>query len=189
MKGENKKDRINGLIAEIEAWSNGCPIPLIHHLDMPEDRSEKNWEAEGKRLADEVESLAGELVKDRDVAADLFGLAATLRGGQPDDPGAMGLLKKLSPKLRVIALAKPDRSNDAPYDDLVTLEQVAGLTGLRKRSLERYLQDGKICKPDRPGGGGRSNLWYYQRIKPDLEGITTHALPEKFPGTAFSAEQ
>lgn len=67
--------------------------------------------------------------------------------------------------------------------ELVTLDQVAPLTGLSKRTLERYVQDGRIPQPDVPGGGGRAHKWYWNAIGPALSKVTNKPLPDRFPGS------
>lgn len=47
-------------------------------------------------------------------------------------------------------------------DKLVTLDQVAPLVGKKKRTLERYLSDGKLPEPDFRGGGGKAHKWYWR---------------------------
>jgi predicted DNA-binding transcriptional regulator AlpA len=70
-------------------------------------------------------------------------------------------------------------------DDLVTLDQVAHLAGLSKRSLERYLSDGAIPDPDVRGGGGKANKWYWSNIREPLSKIAQRPLPDRFPGSRF----
>lgn len=53
-------------------------------------------------------------------------------------------------------------------DDLVTLNQVHPLTGLAKRTLERYVQNGKLPLPDFRGGEGKSQKWYWRTLRPTL---------------------
>jgi hypothetical protein len=91
-------------------------------------------------------------------------------------------------------LGKPDRDSDelsseshdpdsAIIDDLVTLDQVAPLTGLSKRTLERYLREGKLPDPDIRGGGGKSNKWFWGAFRVPLSKIASRTLPVKFPGS------
>jgi len=65
----------------------------------------------------------------------------------------------------------------------VTLNQVCPLAGITKRTLERYLQDGKLPPPDVPGGLGRANKWYWNSLRKSLEAVAKKPLPEKFPGS------
>lgn len=79
-------------------------------------------------------------------------------------------------------LEKSESLPVVPIDMLVTLSQVAPLTGLEKRTLERYLKDEKLPPPDFRGGGGRASKWYWSRIRPALNGLINRILPDQFPG-------
>jgi hypothetical protein len=68
-------------------------------------------------------------------------------------------------------------------DDLVTLSQVAPLTGLTKRTLERYLSRQELPEPDFRGGDGKSHKWHWKNLRPALEKIAQKNLPERFPGS------
>ena len=68
-------------------------------------------------------------------------------------------------------------------DELVTLSQVEPLTGRKRRTLERYVKDGKIRSADFPGGGGKASYWYWHHIREDLNKITNRELPMRFPGS------
>lgn len=72
-------------------------------------------------------------------------------------------------------------------DDLVTLSQVAPLTGRCKRTLETYLRNGKLPKPDVPGGQGKPHRWYWRNIKPQLNKLANRVLPNRFPGSQIIA--
>lgn len=65
--------------------------------------------------------------------------------------------------------------------DLVTLSQVAPLTGRSKRTLERYLAAEKLPEPDFRGGDGQSHKWYWGRLRPALQELGIRALPDRFP--------
>lgn len=71
---------------------------------------------------------------------------------------------------------------DEPLSALVTLDQVAPLTGLSKRSLERYRQAGRLPDPDIYGGQGKANKWHWHNLRPALSAVTGKVLPEVFPG-------
>lgn len=72
-------------------------------------------------------------------------------------------------------------TDDALLDDLVTLAQVAPLTGRSKRTLEGY----QLPEPDERGGGGRSHKWYYKRLRSALEKHSKRLLPKTFPASHF----
>ena len=68
-------------------------------------------------------------------------------------------------------------------DDLVTLSQVAPLTGYCKETLGRSVRTGKLPKPDIHGGNGKANKWYWSKIRPALERIAKRQLPRRFPSS------
>lgn len=76
-----------------------------------------------------------------------------------------------------------DDTKEDDLDDLVTLDQVAPLTAKSKRTLERYLREGKLPEPDVPGGGGKSHKWFWKNLRPALEKVADRQLPAKFPGS------
>jgi predicted DNA-binding transcriptional regulator AlpA len=79
---------------------------------------------------------------------------------------------------------KREADRDAQtIDDLVTLNQVAPLTGLAKRTLERYLRKGELPEPDVRGGGGKAHRWFWHTLRPALERISKRNLPERFPAS------
>ena len=67
----------------------------------------------------------------------------------------------------------------------VTLQQAASLVSLGKRTLEKYLVQGKIPPPCRPGYKGKAHKWQYHIIRPKLEEILGQPLPERFPADRF----
>ena len=69
----------------------------------------------------------------------------------------------------------------AVIDDLVTLNQVAPLAGISKRSLERHLRHGRIPEPDVRGGGGKPHKWFWKKLRPGLSAVAERPLPEQFP--------
>lgn len=71
----------------------------------------------------------------------------------------------------------------AIVDELVTLDQVAPLTGLTKRTLDGHLRKGNLPKPDVKGGGGKAHKWNYQILRPSLALLSRKILPKKFPGS------
>ncbi|HEV7222355.1 MAG TPA: hypothetical protein VGN42_06600 [Pirellulales bacterium] len=73
--------------------------------------------------------------------------------------------------------------DDPEIGELVTLNQVAPLAGLSKRTLERYLTKGDLPEPDIPGGGGRAHKWFWHTLRPSLSKVAKRSLPETFPGS------
>ena len=74
------------------------------------------------------------------------------------------------------------RADPEVIDELVTLNQVAPLAGLTKRSLERYLSRGQLPAPDCPGGQGKAHKWLWNNIRSPLSQIARRQLPKRFPG-------
>jgi predicted DNA-binding transcriptional regulator AlpA len=72
--------------------------------------------------------------------------------------------------------------DDEP-DALVRLSQIAPLTGLSKRTLDRYMRDKKLPVPDLRGGGGYAHKWYWSNIRTALAQFSKKRLPERFPGS------
>lgn len=89
--------------------------------------------------------------------------------------------------IRQYVVPRPGAADDpeAPpiIDDLVTLDQVAPLTGLSKRTLERYRSDNKLPDPDVPGGGGKANKWFWTTLRQPMSKFAGRPLPERFPGS------
>lgn len=67
-------------------------------------------------------------------------------------------------------------------DDLVTLSQVAPLTGYSKRHLERLVGT-QLPPPDIAGGAGKSNKWYWSNLRGPLSKLSKKILPSRFPGS------
>lgn len=81
-------------------------------------------------------------------------------------------------------LALLDDSDGGPeISELVTMSQVAPLTGRKKRTLERCLQQELIPRPDFGGGGGHAHKWYYHQLRPHFEKMVSRQLPFRFPGS------
>jgi predicted DNA-binding transcriptional regulator AlpA len=88
-----------------------------------------------------------------------------------------------SPKFRDLLSTGEPAGGEAPLDELVTLSQVAPLTGRAKRTLERYLKDGTLPQPDFRGGEGKSHKWYWKTLRPALSKLCNRVLPPRFPGS------
>jgi len=74
-------------------------------------------------------------------------------------------------------------------DTLVTLGQVAPLTGKSKRTLRRYYDKGcDLPEPDVPGGGGQAHRWYWSNLRPSLEQVCNVELPATFPASQIIPE-
>lgn len=80
-------------------------------------------------------------------------------------------------------LTGPEKHSDEQPDELVTLNQVAPLVGLHKRTLERYVRSGSLPQPDIRGGNGKANKWHWTTIRPALQKLSKRLLPERFPGS------
>lgn len=81
-----------------------------------------------------------------------------------------------------IKVSQREQAKGDELDDLVTLDQVAPLTGLSKRSLERHLKK-TLPPPDIPGGHGKAHRWYWRNLRAGLENITNRQLPVRFPAS------
>lgn len=88
-----------------------------------------------------------------------------------------------SPKFREHLNAAEAEGQAAELDELVTLSQVEPLAGKKKRTLERYLADGKIPQPDVRGGEGKAHKWYWKTLRPALSKLCNRVLPPRFPGS------
>jgi len=78
--------------------------------------------------------------------------------------------------------AAQSQKPETEIDELVTLSQVAPLTGVSKRTLERYLKDDKLPQPDFPGGEGKSHKWHWSTLHPALSKLCNRILLSRFPG-------
>lgn len=65
----------------------------------------------------------------------------------------------------------------------ITLDQAGALIQRSKRTVEGYLADGKLPRPDVEGGHGKPHEWLYDNIRPALENIFGKLLPTKFPAS------
>lgn len=70
-----------------------------------------------------------------------------------------------------------------PAEQLVTLDQMAAIVNLSKRSMERHRKG--MPPPRVRGAGGRPSRWAWSDVRPWLERQFGRTLPECFP--AYSA--
>lgn len=65
---------------------------------------------------------------------------------------------------------------------LVTLDQIAALVGLSKRSMRRYIEnpDWNMPLPEVEGGGGRAAYWRWSVIQPWLNSTFGRDYPPRF---------
>jgi hypothetical protein len=147
--------------------------------DYAKDHAETSWIGDEKRWLAQIWQLGlfESISDDRHIIlrlrADIFGMSAV----------AVEMLSAKGDTQAVRdAMAVPV---NVPLSELVTLDQVAPLTGLSKRSLERYLSKGALPEPDARGGNGRANKWQWHNIRPALAKIAKKSLPEVFPGSRF----
>lgn len=77
-----------------------------------------------------------------------------------------------------------DSPHPAGVAQLVTLDQLAVVVGLSKRSLERYKGRG-LPSPVRTGRNGRAHLWNYTAVRSWLEDTFGVLLPERYPGIVW----
>lgn len=74
--------------------------------------------------------------------------------------------------------AEPSRQVREQY---VTLDQMAAMASRSKKTLERWLKDGKLPEPDVEGGGGRPHEWRWRDVRDVLEEQSGKPMPERFP--------
>ena len=67
------------------------------------------------------------------------------------------------------------------HTQLVSLDRLAAMVHLSKRTLEKYRNRG-LPKPTRPGRHGRASLWDWTAVRPWLEETFGMSLPVRFPG-------
>jgi len=94
-----------------------------------------------------------------------------------------GRLKRMIRREVKAAIPVENNTADQPVQELVTLAQVAALTGIKKRTLERYLHDGKLPIANFPGGEGKASKWFWSTIGPAMESVCDRKLPKRFPGS------
>jgi len=76
--------------------------------------------------------------------------------------------------------AKRETAPAAPQ--YVSRDQLALICGLRsKKTIERWLEDGKLPPPDIEGGGGKPDQWIWATVREALATETRKILPERFP--------
>ncbi len=66
-----------------------------------------------------------------------------------------------------------------PDLQLVTLDQMAAMVRLQKRSLDRHRR--QMPAPAVKGGGGRPTMWAWAEVRPWLETTFGRALPVDYP--------
>jgi predicted DNA-binding transcriptional regulator AlpA len=74
-------------------------------------------------------------------------------------------------------------ANESVSEELVTLDQAAAICGQSKRTLENWLQDKKIPRPDVQGGRGKASRWRWSRLLLPLEKESGRRLPRSPPFT------
>ncbi len=79
--------------------------------------------------------------------------------------------------------AQQPKDTENQIDEIVTLSQVAPLTGLSKRTLERCLKAPEFPQPDFRGGNGKAHKWFWRVLRPALSKISKKELPVRFPTT------
>ena len=81
------------------------------------------------------------------------------------------------------AVQGPGDPSQPSTDVLVTLDDLCVVSRINKRTLERYRSDGKLPAPDKKGGHGKPDKWWYVNIRPRLEPLANRTLPPVYPGT------
>ena len=103
--------------------------------------------------------------------------------GRPSDMPAQGATDEGVPSAGLAAPAAADR-----IDTLVTLDQMAAVCSMGKRTLERYLKDGRLPPPTIEGKGGKAHKWRWNEVRPALQKHFRSNLPLKYPGSRFLPE-
>jgi len=127
----------------------------------------------GNRLAERLESTGHE-------STDVLTIVSFLENNESQ------AVRKIWPegKLKLKRLEIQEATTDSgKIDCLVTLSQAAPLTGLRKRTLDRYSRDPQFPAPDIKGGGGKAHKWRWWKLRPALEPLSKKSLPLEFPAS------
>lgn len=74
-----------------------------------------------------------------------------------------------------------DPVDDQAMEQYVTLDSASALLRKNKRTLQRWLDNGKLPPACITGGGGKASQWRWSRLKPALERESTMKLPGRFP--------
>ena len=201
---------LNKLEAELAAWKTDIAAREAYHIAMCEfSAADALWRHTGSDNAKpeppQWTALSPEPGDFRSVFSALGSLETTLsqfretiERSLPDKTYETDLfnmamvLEMLAASLDLIKLVDEKRSSptdtnippskEPELDDLVTLDQIAPLTGLQKRTLERYLSSGQLPAPDIRGGGGKAHKWFYSNLRDALSEFTQRPLPQRFPG-------
>jgi hypothetical protein len=92
--------------------------------------------------------------------------------------------------IRVLSQSEPAPGPPAAVDPkpdaaspLVTLAQMSGMVRQSKKTLTRWKndEDSTLPEPDIEGGGGKPDLWRWDRVRSCLEARFGCVLPEQFP--------
>lgn len=78
--------------------------------------------------------------------------------------------------------SRTENDDQTPTPQWVTLDMIAALVNRSKKTLERWVKQGKLPSPDVEGGGGKPHEWNYLKLRPALEQYTEKKLPPNFPG-------
>jgi len=105
-----------------------------------------------------------------------------LQARYPAEAAEMGLaeLVQTAPTAGGEVPAGADQTPDV-VDQYVTLDMMAGLVNRSKKTLERWLSDGKLPAADVEGGGGKPHEWKWCNIRESLEKESGKQMPERFP--------
>lgn len=73
------------------------------------------------------------------------------------------------------------RKAEPPTPQYVTLSQAAARAQTSKRTLERWVKQGKLPSPDVKCPTGKAHLWQWGNLRPALQRETNRPLQERFP--------
>lgn len=142
------------------------------------------WDAFGKvdglkpmnRLIKRLDALMGEI---RDPDADVD---EKHRGRIAESLGELEKSFGIAARSFVFPDGTPlTKLDDPSARQYVTLDQMAAMANRAKKTLERWLEKGKLPEPDVEGGGGKPHEWLWHRVRKPLQNESGKTMPDRFP--------
>jgi hypothetical protein len=65
------------------------------------------------------------------------------------------------------------------------MDQIAAITHLSKRTVERMVKNGELPKRAIEGGRGKAHKWRWSLVRPALMELGFSGLPDRFPASRF----
>ena len=99
------------------------------------------------------------------------------------DPRPLDLETKLQRVCEIESALRSQLASPPSSDQYVTLDQMAALVNMSKRTLEsrKSRKENPLPFPDVDGGGGKADEWLYEKIRPWLEADFKKVLRERLP--------